>query len=101
MKIKVFSIYDCKSQCYSRPFFSQAVGSAIRAFEDAVNQKGSDISRHPEDFTLFEIAEFDDATAVITPLKAHQNLGVGIEFKRSGDAYYDDADPKIPFPVGN
>ncbi len=79
MEMKVFSIYDMKTEVYSKPFFCLTTGEAIRTFTDAVNEPNSPFNRHPEDFNLFEIGVFDDGAAVIkgdVPL----SLGCALQF---------------------
>lgn len=67
-KLKIFAVYDKKSVAYANPFYFHQKGQAIRAFEDAVNDPQSPLSKHPEDFAIFEIGEWNDTTGVITPL---------------------------------
>lgn len=82
---KVFGVRDGKALAFLQPFYSVSSGSAIRAFDDTVNATdGNQIAKHPEDYVLYEIAEFDDCTGEFkccTPLKL---LGSGVDFvKRS------------------
>lgn len=62
MKMKVFAILDTKANAYGTPFFVQSVGLAIRAFSDLVHDERSTVARHPDDFRLYELGTFDDAT---------------------------------------
>ena len=82
MKVKIFAIYDSKAEAYLQPFFMPARGQAIRAFTEAVNDKSTNFYKHAEDYTLFEIGEYDDATAGVTALNAKTSLGCAIEFRR-------------------
>lgn len=63
MKSKIYSVYDIKAKIYDRPFFLQNSGVAMRAFGDAVKDSSSAISKHPEDYRLFELGEYNDLTA--------------------------------------
>lgn len=65
---KMFALRDLKAQAYLQPFFSSANGSAIRALSDAVNDKSSPISKHPEDYVLYEIGVFDDVNGEVLPI---------------------------------
>lgn len=58
----VVSVRDSASGLFGQPFFVSARGQAIRAFSDEVNRKAADndLSKHPEDFELYCIGEFDD-----------------------------------------
>lgn len=82
MVIKVFAIHDSKSECFRFPFFMQNAGVAIRMFTESVNDGKSEISRHPGDFTLFEIGTFDDDKGIVAPHKSVINLGVALSFKK-------------------
>jgi len=70
MRLRVFSVYDHKAKAYLPPFFMGEQGQAIRSFKDAVNSDGHQFCRHPEDYTLFEIGDFNDSTGELTPHKA-------------------------------
>lgn len=65
MKHKVFVIYDDKAKAYLTPFFLPEVGMAVRAFADCVNNPEHAFGRHPEDYTLFQLGEFNDSSGVI------------------------------------
>lgn len=55
----VYAIYDSKAEGYSQPFFCINDAIAGRMFGDACNDESADISRHPEDYTLFKIGEWN------------------------------------------
>ena len=80
MKQKIFSVYDTKLEAYMQPFFFTAKGQALRAFADLSNDTKTSIGQHPEDYCLFEIGEWDDQKAMLTPLKAPIALGNAIEY---------------------
>ena len=52
MKMTVCSIRDRGAEAFGRPFFTPAIGVAIRSFQDEVNRKAEDsqIYLHPDDF---------------------------------------------------
>lgn len=60
MVVKMYSIYDVKTQIYQVPFPAHNDGDAVRRMSDEVNLKDSQISRHPEDFLLYCVGQFDD-----------------------------------------
>jgi len=64
----MFSIFDKKASAYANPFFFAHKGQALRALEDVVADSQSQLYRHPEDFTLYHLGEFDDATGAIKPI---------------------------------
>lgn len=86
-KGKLFSIYDAKALVYTQPNVAKSTGEMLRWFEDKVNSTRHDeldlpIVKHPGDFTLFEIGEFDELTCEIRMLESKISLGSGNEFKR-------------------
>lgn len=66
MKHVICSIYDSAIEAYMRPFTAQAEGQAVRMFEDEVLRNDSEISKHPTDYSLFIIGEFDDHSGKLT-----------------------------------
>lgn len=82
--MKLYSIYDCKSETYTAPTLNPARGQAIRSFSDAINGKGVDsasnvLSSHPEDFTLFELGEYDINTGEITVYDTKKAIANGVD----------------------
>lgn len=60
---KVYSIYDSKSGVYTPPFLDFTNASAMRGFQQIVNNKETTVAQNPEDYTLFELGSFDDQKA--------------------------------------
>lgn len=79
MKTGAFSIYDAKAEYYSPPFFYKTNGMAIRAFTELVNDQNSSVSKHPDDYRMFRVGDFDDDTAQLTSEKAPILLARGDE----------------------
>lgn len=65
MKLNAYTIYDVASGVYMRPFFSQADGQALRGFNDLATDAEHEIGKHPEDYTLYRIGDFNDSTGEI------------------------------------
>lgn len=66
--LNVYSVYDSKAQTYNTPFFMKQDGQALRAFIDLANDNRTDVAKHPEDYSLFLLASFDDEDGVIDPI---------------------------------
>lgn len=64
MRYKVLTVRDRAIDAYGQPFFASSVGGAVRSFSDEVNRAdpNNQLNKHPEDFDLFLLGEFDDAT---------------------------------------
>lgn len=80
MKTKLLSVYDSKAEAYMQPFHAQSRGSAIRSFTDETNNPQSPFNRHPADYTLFELGDYDDATGTFELYDAKVNLGLAQDF---------------------
>lgn len=78
--MKMFSIFDSKAQTYCTPFFSQTLGTALRDFAFAANDKTTNIGRYPSDFVLFELGEFCLNDGSVTLHTAHINHGFAIHY---------------------
>lgn len=78
-------IKDLKSGEIYRPASVPSVDAGIRMFGDLVRDDKSDslVSRHPEDFVLIYIGDYDPFTGVITGFLAsnHIVLASGSDFK--------------------
>lgn len=71
MKTNLYVIFDVKAKFYNKPFYLPNTATAIRTFTDLANDMNTDIGKHPEDFILFEIGTYDDATATIESTEPH------------------------------
>lgn len=80
---KVFSVYDSKMGCYARPFHTKTLGEAMRSWSDFVNERGTAANNHPEDFTLFELAEFDEDTGLFIPHNTPIARGKALELHKA------------------
>lgn len=79
MKIFVCSIRDRATDCFGPPMFARAVQQGIRSFSEQVNSRdGGNVASHPEDFDLYLLGEFDDATGRFEcPAGQPQMIAVG------------------------
>jgi len=58
---KIYSIYDVKVGLYMQPFPAHTHGMALRMFSDHVNDPNTITHKHPADFALFHLADFDES----------------------------------------
>lgn len=63
--MKIFSIYDAAVETYLNPFFAKTMGSAIRSFSDGVNDETTMFNKHANDYTLYQIGEFDEDSGAV------------------------------------
>lgn len=65
MKMFIYAVLDTKVGVFGQPFFQAADGAAIRDFSDAVKDGSNPNNmwhKHPEDFALYKLGEFDNLT---------------------------------------
>lgn len=77
--LKVFAILDRKAGFYNVPFFFPSTGQAIRAAMDMAADPNTILNRHPADFDLFELGEFDDQTARFELYAIPLHLASGVQ----------------------
>lgn len=80
MILKVFSVRDMKAEAFLQPFFSNSIGSALRAFGDAANDVSCPFNKHPSDYVLYEIGEYDDSDGSLEAISPVKYLGTGSDF---------------------
>lgn len=81
MITKVFSLYDSKAKAFGPPAHISTVGLAIRGLQNAVEAREGDLGKHPEDFVLYEIAEWDDNTGEFINKNPHNLTCLAADFK--------------------
>ena len=69
MKYTVFTVFDSKAKLHLTPFFLRSVAEAVRAFGDLCNESDHQFGKHPEDYLLVNIGEYDETSGSLTPLK--------------------------------
>jgi len=79
--MKILSVFDSKVQAYSTPFFMRTRAEALRGWQEVVNDPSTAFNKHPEDYTLFELGEFNEDTGAIKPLETPNPIGKAIEYK--------------------
>lgn len=85
MKSVVIAVRDRAADVYGMPQCVATIGTAIRSFSDAVNGAGeSALQKHPEDFDLYHIAVYDDATAEFECVDPPRMIAVGKDVKVKG-----------------
>ena len=65
MMVEMFIIYDSKGGLYNKPFCFINRQVALRAAADLMADADSEIRRHPEDYSLWHIGQYDDVEGQI------------------------------------
>lgn len=66
MKLLIYTVLDSKAAFFGNPWCAEREAAAIRSFSDAVNDGSNPNNqwfKHPEDFTLYHLGEYDNETA--------------------------------------
>lgn len=78
--LKIYSVYDVPALAYLRPFFLRTNGEALRSFADEVQNSDSAIGKHPADYILVEIGEYDEQNGTIKSNETPCRLASGADF---------------------
>ena len=60
----IVCVKDRAAEVFNRPFFVPHRNVAVRDFTDEVNRSSPDnaLNKHPDDFDLYLLGQFDDST---------------------------------------
>lgn len=78
--MNLYVVYDSKADVYQSLMTFRNKGQAIRGFAQGVNDPNTQLNQNPQDFTLFEIAEWDEDKGFIKPHDAKINCGLASEY---------------------
>lgn len=65
MKLGLYAVLDRKLGSFARPFVMNNDGMAVRAFLTAKQDPSSEMSKYPEDFSLYALGTFDDESGTL------------------------------------
>lgn len=82
MKLYGFAVRDVKAEVFTKPAFYRSPGEAVRTVMDECRNPESLLCKHPEDFELFLVCEYDLETGAVTPVQL-RSYGGGLELTRS------------------
>lgn len=78
--MKAFSVFDKKASAYGVPFFEKNAGMALRSFEQLVGDDRSLVYKYPEDFALYQLADFDDNSGLLVSNENPVHVANATEF---------------------
>lgn len=72
--MKIYTIYDKKTETYGRPFFERSDQAALRSVRTVVNtpEQHNQYYKYPGDFELVQIGQYNDESGMLeamTPQK--------------------------------
>lgn len=80
MKHRVFVFKDSKSESYGYPITAQTRGMFLRDIQEECKRGQAIFARHPQDFAIFEIGEYDPHAGHITLYASKNCLGLVSDF---------------------
>lgn len=83
MKMKCCQIYDSASNSFLRPFYVTDQKVAARFFNDMVNDPNDPVGKHPADYTLYYISDWDDKDGLHTTIDHREDMGNGQMYLKS------------------
>lgn len=60
--IKLYAVLDKASKTTAHPFSFQTDRDAVDGFRQVANDKNTSIGKHPDDFALYALGEYDPRT---------------------------------------
>lgn len=80
MILQMCTIYDKRAENFGPPMCFPTLGVAERHFSDSVNDPNNVMYKHPSDFELWAIGEWDTDTGCASS-QPHKIIGVAQQFK--------------------
>lgn len=83
MLLGVFAIYDSGISTWMTPLYFRNKGEALRWWQEVCNNPEAKISKHPADYTLFELGTWNDDNNEFNLFKAPVKLGLALEYVKT------------------
>lgn len=75
MKLNAYTVLDRGVSAFLPVFWCRNAGEAIRSFSDAVMDGQHQFAKHPDDYILYFVGEFDDASGKLVGVEPMRLLG--------------------------
>lgn len=87
MKLKLYSCFDSKVKAWTLPFFMDVIPGTdstevLAAWASVANDPNSKFGQHPEDYCLYEIADFDSISGKLSTHSTPLSIGFALHFKQ-------------------
>jgi len=79
LKYKLIAIRDRVADIFGTPNAVANLGQAVRSFSDEINRDDPSnmLAKHPDDFDLYHLGEYDDAHGTFEILDKPRQLALG------------------------
>lgn len=74
MKLNAYTLFDTKSLVFNTPFFTHTHGAATRMCADLVADLNTTVGRHPADYVLYCIGQYDDEKGALVPHEIREHV---------------------------
>jgi len=85
MLVQIYNIYDTGPKVWRFPLFHICHRDFMDSWVESVNNPKSEFYKHPGDYTLFHIGEYDDVTCKFNMFDAPIRLSCAIEVLKKLD----------------
>lgn len=81
MRYKIVAVRDRAIDSFGQPVFVANLGGAIRSFGDEIKRvdPNNQMNKHPEDYDLYHLGEYDDETGTFEGIRPSQ-IAVGKDY---------------------
>lgn len=71
MNKPLLAVKDRALDSFNAPFMQQTIAQGVRGFKDEINSdpERSNIAKHPDDYDLYHLGDYDEHEGKITPLQ--------------------------------
>lgn len=78
MRLFIYCVRDRAVASFGNPMFMVSDGQAIRSFTDEINREHGDnqLFKHPDDFDLYKLGEFDTESGEFT-VNVPEQISIG------------------------
>ena len=83
MKQPMYALFDSKAKAWLPPFLGRSDEDAKLSFAVLCQDAEHPVGRHPADYTMFRVGDWDTEKGELLPLEVRENLGNGIYFARA------------------
>lgn len=71
---RMYTVKDVKAEVFLQPFFTSNLATATRMISDCLADTNHPFSKHPEDYALYQIGEWDVHTGCVVSNDTPQHL---------------------------
>lgn len=82
--LKLISVLDTVTAAYLNPNCARTTAEALRMFESACKDPNCQFSKHPSDYSLFELGEFDELSGRLLSYEIPRLIARATEFVPNG-----------------